>query len=147
MLDSEVTKLMFFDKIEEKVLQQARAGTRSFAEAVMKRAFDSMVVRGRSPSDPSYEHAPEGKPPFSHTEVLRRSLTVAEGADGKWYAGTRYSEVGLRGVWLEFGGRPLKEGQKGGKRKRRLKPHPFIKPALTAELHTFVQHVTGSFTK
>ena len=145
MIDSEVTKLMFFG-IEEKVLQQARAGTRSFAEAVMDRAFHSMEVKGRSPSDTDYRHAKAGDPPFSHTEVLRRSLTVAEGTDGKWYAGTRYSEVGLRGVWLEFGGRELKEGQKGGKRKRKLKPHPFIQPALNAELDTFAPRVAGSFT-
>ena len=146
MIDSDVTKLTFFDKIEKKVLKQARVGTKSFAEAVMQDAWESMPVVGRHPSDPRYAHAPEGEPPYSHTEVLRDSLAVAEGTDGKWYGGTRYSEVGLRGVFLEFGGRPLKEGEKGRPRRRRLKPHPFIQPALNRQLHTFAPLVAGSFT-
>ena len=147
MIEGEVTRLMYFDELEDKVLKQARVGTKSFAEAVMKDAWKSMPVMGRSPSDPNYRHAPYGEPPYSHTETLRNSLAVAEGSDGFWYAGTKFSEVGLRGVYLEFGGRELKKDEVGRPRKRKISPHPFIGPALDRQIDTFVPHVTGTFTK
>lgn len=147
MIDGEVTRLTFFDKIEEKILKQARVGTKSLAEAVMEDAWKSMPVRGRTPSDPNYAHAPFGDPPFSHTEVLRNSLDVAVDSSGFWYAGTKHSEVGLRGVYLEFGGRELQKDEVGRPRLRKINPHPFIGPALDRQIHTFVPRVAGTFTK
>ncbi len=145
MLDVKVTKLSFFTEVQEKILEQANIGTKSMAEAVAEDAKGSMA-EGGAPGAADYKVAPPGKPPYRHKSKLWGSIDIAEDGKGRWYAGTRFSEVGLRGVYLEFGGRELKPGEKGKPRKRKLLPHPFMGPALDRQIDTFAPRVAGTFT-
>lgn len=145
MLDAKVTKLSFFTEVQEKFLEQARAGTKSMAEAVAEDAKSSMEFGG-TPGAEDYKVAPPKKPPYRHENKLWGSIDTAEDGNGRWYAGTRFSEVGLRGVYLEFGGRELKPGEKGKPRKRKILPHPFMGPAHDRQLDTFAPRVAGTFT-
>jgi hypothetical protein len=129
-----------FSGIVDAALEQATAGLHSMAQAVVDTARESMPVHGRRRGDPGYASAPEGEPPYSHTETLAGSLDY--GVDnGYFVVGPRSSEVGVRGAVLEFAARP---GTKSGKRK--YKRHPFLRPALDNNLDTFAPRVAGGFT-
>ena len=120
---------------------QFQTGLEDMAEAVRADAFESMPVH------PDYESAPAGEPPYSHTETFRKSLRTAA-MPGHVMIGVLASEVGLRGAWFEFGGRPPPEGAKRGSRgKRHWKQHPFLGPALDRQKATFAPRVAqGGFT-
>lgn len=116
---------------------QADRGLAYIGKEMVRRSEESMPFKDGP--------APKGKPPHSHTGTLRSSLFW--GIDGKRRIvfGTMYSVVGLRGAWLEFGGRELKPGEKGRPRKRKLNPHPFIQPAMESVLDKFAPAVAGTF--
>ena len=147
MFGAKIEIIDTFDQVLRHVELQSQKGLEGLAEAVKKDAAGSMEERhGVKPSDKGYAHAPDKSPPYVHTGTLRRSIEVTA-TKGRVFAGTRYSVVGERGAWLEFGGRPLEPGQKGRKRNRDLKEHPFIGPALDRNIGTFVKRVSGSFTR
>jgi hypothetical protein len=138
-----------FNAVLDRIARQAQRGMESLAKDVIAASRESMPLRGRTPKDPDYAHAPAGKPPYRHTGRLSRSLAYA--VDGmRLVFGTRYSIVGERGAWLEYGGRPKPDGSKSSwTPKRKLNPHPFIgpeSPAMKAYADSFVPRVAGSFT-
>ena len=142
MIAAEVKKESLFGHVVAVVTEQAQAGLRSMAEAVIDTAYESMPVHGRTPADPDYSAAPAGQPPYSHTESLREALAYAVDGD-RFLVGTLRSKVGVRGAVLEFGGRPGTPEQMA-KRRKRYKHHPFIGPALDKNLDTFAPRVAGT---
>jgi hypothetical protein len=136
-----------FGKLQLRLDKQIREGLKEQGIAVVVRAVESMKPAGKTPEDPDYAHAPPGKPPYMHTGLLASSIAVGV-EKGRVVVGPLSSVVGQRGAWLEFGGRPVQEGQTGKPRKRKLFPHPFMQPAMEAELHEFGRRIaaSGSFT-
>jgi hypothetical protein len=125
-----------FNKVLAKIDQQVHRGLGYMGQEMVTTAVESMPYK-EGP-------APKGKPPHSHTGTLASAVAWAREKD-RIVFGTMFSVVGLRGAWLEFGGRPLDEGQKGKPRKRKLLPHPFIRPARDINLDKFAPAVAGSF--
>ena len=154
MIGVEVTIIDKFDDVEKAILDQSQVGMESMAEAVLDAATDSMEYGGPAPkrgykkrrlSDKRiYESAPEGEPPRWHTGGFIDSIDIAIKSD-RLIVGSKSSDVGLRGAWFEFGGRPLKPGEKMHPRQKKWKQHPWIRPALKAEIDTFAPRVAGSF--
>ena len=136
-----------FGKLQLRLDKQIRAGLKEQGIAVVVHAVESMKTAGKTPEDSDYAHAPAGEPPYMHTGTLASSIAVGT-EKGRVVVGSLSSVVGDRGAWLEFGGRPLEEGQVGKPRKRKLLPHPFMRPAMDAELHEFGRRIaaSGSFT-
>ena len=138
MIGAEVEKVNLFGAIEREFLGRSHDGLLSMGKAVIQTAWDSMPVADGP--------APSGEPPHSHTETLRNALAFAIEHD-YLYVGTLFSEVGVRGAVLEFGGRrdPVMS-RKRSRRTGKYKPHPFIGPALDKNLDTFAPRVAGGFT-
>lgn len=139
-----------FAELEKFVIDGARLGVIQQAEAIKQVAQDSMKDGGKDPSDKAnYKTAPEGEPPYVHTGKFRGSIDIAE-TGGFYQVGPRYSEVGLRGIWFEYGGRaqPQDMKRKSRRGKRKWKNHPFITPAYGLEESKFVKRVAalGAFT-
>ena len=135
-----------FGRLGLRLDKQIREGLKEQGIAVVVRAVESMKPAGKTPEDPDYAHAPPGKPPYMHTGLLASSIAVGV-EKGRVVVGPLSSVVGQRGAWLEFGGRPVQEGKTGKPRKRKLFPHPFMGPAMEAELPHFVERIAfGSFT-
>ncbi len=126
-----------FNKVLSRMDDQAAKGLAVIGKWMIGYAEDSMPFKEGS--------APKNKPPHSHTGTLRSSLTWGVDGKGGIVFGTMSSVVGERGAWLEFGGRPLEPGQKGKPRKRKLLPHPFIRPTQQAALDKFASAVAGTF--
>jgi hypothetical protein len=135
-----------FGKMQRQLDKQVAAGLKEQGIAVVVHAVESMKPMGKTPDDPDYAHAPPGEPPYMHTGLLASSIAVGV-EKGRVVVGSLSSVVGERGAWLEFGGRPVQEGKTGKPRKRKLHPHPFMRPAMEAELHQFGRRIaSGSFT-
>ena len=130
-----------FQALEKFVLQGSHAGLLIHAEAVKVSAQESMLV-----VKDDKKHAPAGEPPYVHTGKFKASIDVAE-SGGFIYVGPKGSEVGLRGAWFEFGGRPQSEDAKKRNRrskKREWKWHPSIGPAMEREQPRFAQRVADA---
>lgn len=126
-----------FNKVLAQIDRQVKRGMAYIGEDHVRTAVDSMP-EAEGP-------AKKNMPPHRHTGTLASSVAWAWDGKARIVFGTLFSVVGLRGAWLEFGGRPLEEGQKGKPRKRKLLPHPFIRPARDANLDKFAPAVAGSF--
>jgi len=148
MFGAEVTVYSTFDDVADEVIEQAHEGVRSMGQAVLEDAIGSMKFGGlpeHRHGGGFYESAPEGEPPRWHTRGFIGSLDIAiEG--GRVFAGSKASDVGLRGSWFEFGNRPLQPGEVAHSRKRQYKQHPWLGPALDRQFDTFVPRVVGTFT-
>ncbi len=144
MIGAETTIIDNFDAVESEILEQSQAGLRSMAKAVMATAVDSMVFGGNVYGSPGYKSAAEGEPPRKHTGEFAESIEMAAKGD-RMIVGSSYLDVELLGTWFEYGGRPLKPGEKMHPRQKRWKHHPWIRPALRKEIDTFAPRVAGSF--
>jgi len=129
-----------FGESEKEILERAKDGVKRQAEAILKLSQESMEKA--LPGEPP---APPDEPPRIRTGTFYGSLDVA-GSDGFYRVGAKYSEVGLRGAWFEFGGREVKPWEKGKKRKRKYHLHPFVSPPHEEELPNFAPRVAGTFT-
>ena len=160
MFGALVTVNSTFDEVLDHVIEQAYEGVRSMGQAVLEDAIGSMKFGGlpeHRQGGGFYESAPDGETPRSHTRKFIDSLDIAI-ENGRAFAGSKASEVGLRGSWFEFGNRPLlKAGDVIGNhvltrdevahfRKRQYKQHPWLGPALDRQFDTFVPRVVGAFT-
>jgi len=140
--------------------KSAQAGLESQGMAVKDTAFELLSVfggdpdwrtkAGKSPGEQGqpakYKSAPAHAPPFWHTGDFRKDLelmTVKDG-DEEWFMiGMKSPEMQQRAAWFEFGGRPLKEEEKGKPRNRQYYLHPFLGPALEANLDMMAGRVAG----
>ena len=130
-----------FQALQKFVLEGSHAGLLIHAEAVKATAQASMKV-----AESESEHAAAGEPPRVHAGKFRASIDVAE-SGGFIYVGSKASEVGLRGAWFEFGGRPQTDEAKKRNRRskqRQWKWHPTIGPAMDLEQPKFAQRVADA---
>lgn len=136
-VDTEAYTEVTFNKVLSRMEAQVKSGLQYMGREMVRTAEDSMPFKDGP--------APKGKPPHSHTGKLRSSLAFSIDGNNLSF-GTLESVVGKRGAWLEFGGRELRPGERGRPRKRKLNPHPFIRPAREAELDKFAPAVAGTLT-
>ncbi len=118
----------FFDR--EKVKRSVDAGTRrvlsKFGAFVRQRARTSIRQRQGT--------SPPGSPPYSHVGLLRKFILFAYDPQRRSVVigPTRLRDDSQAPRLLEHGGTAVLE-DRGGKRRARYRPRPFMRPAFEAE--------------
>jgi len=139
----------------------AQEGLQSQAMLVKDTAYKLLSVEGGDPKwrtkegkqEKKYKSAPPNAPPFWHTGDFRKDLdlTLVQDGDDEWFmVGMKSPEMQQRAAWFEFGGRPLKDEspitgkpEKGKPRNRQYYLHPFLGPALEANVNMMAGRVAG----
>ena len=122
-------KMLFFDAPRvQRAMDQATRKSLSRAGAFIRQRAKTSIRKRKGISRP-------GSPPHSHAGHLRRLIFFAydPGSESVVIGPVRF-KAGEAPNLLEFGGRAVREGRSGRRRRVRYRRRPCMGPALAAEL-------------
>ena len=122
-------KMLFFDSPRvQRAMDAASRAALSRAGAFIRQRAKTSIRKRKGSSRP-------GSPPHSHAGHLRRLIFFAydPGSESVVIGPVRFKQ-GEAPSLLEFGGRAVREGRRGRRRRVRYRRRPFMGPALAAEV-------------